>query len=134
MLSQLFYISKAAHGLTSADHQQILGSARRNNIKLNITGLLIVKGDYFAQALEGPEDSVMQLFDKIKLDQRHTGVVRLNLQRVATRNFPGWSMGFRDINKLGGSLAEIDLCDPRYVSDPESLSLVFRHFVEKRVG
>lgn len=131
MLIQLFYISKAAEGLTAKDHADILATARKNNRPLGVTGLLVVKGAYFAQALEGEEDVVLPLFDKIKLDKRHAGVVRISYQKIQSRIFPSWDMGFKDINQLGGHLAEIDLADPKYVKDPANLSMVFKNFIEE---
>ena len=84
---RIFYISKAAPGVNQLDHEQILGTARRNNRSLGITGLLVVKGDYFAQALEGEKQEVESLYQKIAKDPRHTGLVCLSNQEVEEASF-----------------------------------------------
>ena len=127
---QLYYISKAASGLTDVDYQDILAKSRRNNPPLGITGLLVVKGGFFAQVLEGPEESVMLQYAKIAEDKRHSGVMRLLVTPTETRAFPKWSMGFQDVNSAPAALSEVHLDDPTYVSDPSAICGVFRKFVE----
>lgn len=131
MLCRLFYISKMSPGLGKSDFEAILAKARLNNRALNITGLLVIKGDFFAQTLEGEPEKVLALYDKIKLDDRHGGVIRILFEEnVESRIFPKWEMGFRDINESGANLEEIDFSDERYVKYPDELNRVFRRFVE----
>lgn len=42
--------------------------------------------------IEGQEKEVLRLFEKISKDPRNNGIVKL-----AERDFPDWSMGFRDL-------------------------------------
>lgn len=127
---QLYYISTAIDGLTPEDHEDILAKARKNNEALGVTGLLIVKGNHFAQVLEGEKENVMQLFEKIKLDKRHYRVVIISQTQIETRVFSHWKMGFRDVNTAPELLSEVDFSDPKYVDAPENLDKVFRKFVE----
>lgn len=129
---RMFYISKAAPGLTSDDHDDILAAARRNNRPTGVTGLLVVKDGYFAQALEGEEAAVTQIFSKIAEDPRHSGVVVLAKEETDHRIFPGWQMGYRDLNSgcVSKQLSEVNLGDERLVTSPAELSIMFRGFVE----
>ncbi|MEO1526967.1 MAG: BLUF domain-containing protein [Planctomycetota bacterium] len=125
-----FYISKAAKGLGKEDYQAILNTARKNNLYLGITGLLVVKGNYFAQVLEGDREPVETLYEKIKRDNRHTGVIKVREDETDQRLFPQWQMGFRHLDDSGLSLSKVDLSDPRFVLDPDELSIIFRSFIE----
>ena len=130
---RLFYISVASPTVTRKDHEQILEASRRNNRHLGITGLLIAKGNHFAQALEGPADLVTEQFQRIEKDPRHNGVVVISRTEITERIFPSWDMGYRDLDILSVSpeLRHVDLSDPRFVSSPDQLSMVFRSFVER---
>lgn len=131
-LLRIFYLSKAADGVTKEDHEQILAVARERNQNANVTGLLVCKDGYFAQALEGDQKVVMELFEKIRKDPRHTGVIVLAKMLVEKRIFPSWEMGYRNLNGNDCSprIAEIDLQDTRYVTSPHELSVIFKSFVE----
>lgn len=132
---RLFYISKAASGLTREDHERILVASRRNNRRTGITGLLVAKGQYFAQALEGEVDAVMETVAKIQADPRHSGVVVLSKSEVVERIFPAWDMGYRDLESLSSPLLQkVELDNARFVSNPEELSLVFRSFIENEAA
>ncbi|MFK7766053.1 MAG: BLUF domain-containing protein [Mariniblastus sp.] len=126
---RMYYISTAVEGLAAKDYDEILGKARKNNSKLGVTGLLVVKGGFFAQALEGEEQDVMELFEKIKLDKRHYRVVMISRKEVQERIFQDWEMGFKDIN-VSVDCADVDLNDPKYVEHPELLDRAFRHVIE----
>jgi len=50
------------------------------------------------QVLEGEEETVRRLYHKIADDIRHRGTIVLLEEANEERQFPGWSMGFRDLN------------------------------------
>ncbi len=77
----------------------ILEKSRKNNASLNITGALLYCNGSIIQVLEGPEDTVNLLFDKIKNDQRHTQIITLFEGKVNARSFEKWSMGYITTNK-----------------------------------
>ena len=70
----------------------IFSVARSQNKKANITGALLVHGDWFVQALEGEESAVRSLYEHIAKDGRHERVSLLDAQPVDTRVFSRWSM------------------------------------------
>jgi hypothetical protein len=64
----------------------LLASAQSKNQRLNITGALLSYGGIFAQVLEGPRNSVEQLFARIQLDERNSEVtVALRWRRSRAR-------------------------------------------------
>jgi hypothetical protein len=66
--------------------------ARSNNKRRDITGALLLSGDWFVQTLEGDELKVRSLFSTIEQDSRHDSVTVLQTEHVPARVFPRWSM------------------------------------------
>ena len=69
----------------------LFSTARSNNKKKDITGALLVRGDWFAQVLEGDEEPVRALFTRIERDGRHANVSVLK-SGPAARVFGRWAM------------------------------------------
>ena len=67
--------------------------ARAKNAELRVTGALLITDHYFVQALEGEEDRVRALFDRIRRDDRHDEVVARRVYALPTghswRRVPG---------------------------------------------
>lgn len=66
--------------------------ARSNNQRRDITGALLVSGQWFVQVLEGDEAVVRSLFATIQTDPRHEDVELLFAEPADTRVFAHWSM------------------------------------------
>ena len=96
---QLIYSSAAAPSFNTEELPQLLESARENNSKLNITGMLLFHEGSFIQVLTGPKTNVEPLFDKIARDPRHTETRILFRGDVDERSFDDWSMGFYQTSK-----------------------------------
>lgn len=90
-LLQMIYASRP-FGYDDLALNGILTSARRNNIRDNITGALICREDLFVQLLEGPSAKVEDTFARIARDDRHTEVVTLVSSETEARLFPEWAM------------------------------------------
>ncbi|BFZ55319.1 hypothetical protein PYCC9005_002359 [Savitreella phatthalungensis] len=97
-LYQLVYLSSAEHLLEDSELVSILAASRRNNIKRNVTGLLLYHDGNFIQFLEGPAHQVDALYERISLDVRHRGVLRLLRREIAKRDFGEWTMGFKALS------------------------------------
>ena len=70
----------------------ILKSSQRNNSKNGITGALIFREDLYLQFLEGPENKVIEAYEKIKNDNRHTNVLKLKEDLTDRKLFTSWAM------------------------------------------
>jgi len=62
--------------------------------------MLLYKDGNFMRILEGDEAIVRTLFAKIKDDQRHYGIITLMEGTQTERQFPDWSIGFRDLTSV----------------------------------
>jgi len=107
---KLTYVSKSqlSEQFSFDDLYRILSVSRRNNSKSEVTGALILCGDNFAQLLEGPEESVFAIFDRIKVDKRHKEVTIVKKQTALERAFGEWSMAHpKKISQSPEQIAEL---------------------------
>lgn len=94
----LVYVSSAVTPFSPAELTDLLSISQRNNAALEISGMLLYKDGNVMQVLEGEETVVLNLHAKIRRDPRHRGLLTLLQAHVAERQFPSWSMGFRDLS------------------------------------
>jgi hypothetical protein len=92
-VAQLLYVSAASKPMSLLELQSMVNRANRNNSSLNITGLLLYSAGNFMQLIEGDRARVIQLFEKIEHDTRHTKIELLHLAQAPGRLFDKWSMG-----------------------------------------
>jgi adenylate cyclase len=107
LLKRISYVSKFSRPLTRDDIDQIAAHAAERNRPRGITGMLMSSGDVFYQVLEGPSDTVDELFRKIAADTRHHDVLVLSAQDdVEDRQFPNWAMKKVNLDKAALSRLE----------------------------
>ncbi len=92
----LVYHSFAAPTLDCKQIEEIVTYSRGYNEKNDITGFLIYHKGIFLQYLEGEEDIILQLYNRIKKDTRHTKVTLLSKSYTYSREFDNWSMGYKN--------------------------------------
>lgn len=96
-LIQMIYLSNSTHFDSDTDEklQSLLKTARRNNNRLGVTGMLLYHNGSFLQVLEGQESVVDALYERIKQDDRHRACMIVARLKVPEREFGNWSMGFQ---------------------------------------
>ena len=97
MIFQLVYQSTATHYLTPGELLEILEKSRDNNARLQLSGMLLYHDRRFLQLLEGDEAVVRERYAIIERDERHKWVSLVLTGPNAERDFPDWTMGFRDL-------------------------------------
>lgn len=97
-LKRVKYVSEFAANLTSSDIEKLVSQASENNIKHQITGILVASGHLFFQVIEGPADAIDTLFENIRKDKRHKNVLLLNSEHATQRIFPDWALKRFDMN------------------------------------
>ncbi|MEP6494253.1 MAG: BLUF domain-containing protein [bacterium] len=99
-LVHCIYCSAAKGGaIAAAELSAILADARRNNARLEVSGMLLYEDGAFFQILEGDRTVVEGLFDKIFSDPRHGRVTKIVLEPIANRSFAEWTMGYPRITR-----------------------------------
>lgn len=91
---RLIYCSYATIALNEDQLVALLESARDKNKRLEITGVLFYVDEAFIQILEGAQKEVEDLYNKIKVDERHEDVRIIDKKKITSRIFNDWSMGF----------------------------------------
>jgi hypothetical protein len=107
----LIYLSVATSIMQQEELVNILEHSRPSNKERDITGCLayiegqIDSEEYcrFIQVLEGPEQEVLNVFEKIQKDTRHEGVTLIKQGPIKNRNFQDWEMGFEKITLSSNS-------------------------------
>ncbi len=97
MVFQLVYSSTAVVPLAPEALSELVDRCRTNNAERGITGVLLHRRQRFLQLLEGEEREVLRLYATIAADDRHQGVATLMRGRRVRRQFPTWTMAFRDL-------------------------------------
>jgi hypothetical protein len=104
---RIIYLSTETKFFSKDDVNALLINSKSNNLKFNITGLLIYIDGDFLQVIEGKKEDVINLFELIKTDIRHKHIICVFNGIVPGRQFPEWSMGFsltnyNDLRKIEG--------------------------------
>jgi hypothetical protein len=100
MLHQLIYRSRATSPATEEEISTILAQSEKNNGPLGISGCLIYYNERYIQFLEGKEDNLEKLYDRIKTDKRHYNVTTLGRFKAEERVFSNWKMAFIQKDKV----------------------------------
>ncbi len=98
MSFSLVYVSSASTLFTRADLEDLLRATRANNERLGVSGALLYRDGSLMQVLEGEETTVRRLYARIEQDRRHRGLIVLLEEEQDERQFPEWSMAFRDLS------------------------------------
>jgi hypothetical protein len=93
-LYYIIYSSTPAKKPGAADIENILVTARAENKRYNVTGMLVCLPDNYIQLIEGPQAAINQLYQNIEQDPRHYRVTILKQGALAQRYFPDWAMAY----------------------------------------
>ena len=130
---RVMYTSAATKNIDETELLEILEKSRVNNSKKNVTGLLIVKGRTFLQCLEGEQDDVMSIYEKISNDERHTNIIDLLEEDISERLFPNWSMGYKNVKHLtdynSDKLRSFETAE-EFASSKDDVLEIFKEFIE----
>jgi len=102
---QMIYTSEAKTKFSPAELQNLLLTARRNNDRDAITGMLLYEDGTFLQVLEGENDVVEATYQRIAADKRHHKIMLIARFEIDHRSFHDWEMGFFDAS--GGNLLKL---------------------------
>jgi hypothetical protein len=96
-LHTILYLSSAVVKFTPEMLEELLQLSRARNAAHGITGLLLYRDGCFMQLIQGPGEAVRSLYASICRDPRHGEITTLQDEPCSQRDFPEWSMGFRDL-------------------------------------
>jgi len=97
----LLYVSSAVKLMDNDELLKLHKLSQKNNEKSEITGMLLYQEGNFMQIIEGKEEHVLELYDKVAMDKRHKDIYKIMSGPINKRNFNDWSMGFCNMNETG---------------------------------
>lgn len=105
---QLTYSSVARANCNAADILDILNKSQKNNKALDITGCLVYHNDCFVQILEGSKKNIIDIYNIIKNDIRHSHVKLLWKGPSEQRVFKSWNMAYYSLDDKKINRVELD--------------------------
>lgn len=119
-LTRIIYVSTATEHFKPEDIDNILNTARNNNRKQDITGMLCFSNKYFLQCIESSRANVNELYHKVLNDKRHSNIVLLDYTEISEREFGNWSMSYipdtRITTAINIKYSESSIFDPYSMS------------------
>ena len=91
-MRQLVYMSEAEPGLESSDIFQIVQTSAANNAKDGLTGFLLFRNGVFFQLVEGEQNALHGLLDRLERDMRHRHIRVIDDSEIEARAFAQWRM------------------------------------------
>lgn len=71
------YVSTAVESINTEEIQKLLKKAEENNNKNGLKGMLLYSEGNFLEVIEGEKSYVLELFNDIKNDPRHTNIIQI---------------------------------------------------------
>jgi hypothetical protein len=119
---RLIYVSRTDN-ITFENNKDILTSSFKYNQDKQISGALIYGLGFFIQCLEGDEDTVHALYQKIGQDTRHYDVKIISEKSIDERHFPEWHMSLMNMSAYKSITDKTDF-NPYDMSSDELLALI----------
>ena len=99
MLSTIIYRSHLTEKTSIKILEDLAINANKINELFDITGILLFNGTHFFQLLEGPEEAVLAIYQRICNDCRHHNLVELLRDYAPSRRFGNAGMELFDLRK-----------------------------------
>ncbi len=114
-LESLVYVSSAVRPVSEARLRHVLERARWRNKRCDVTGLLLFDAGNFMQYIEGPHAGLSEVYEHIRRDDLHTGLIELCREPTSDRVFGDWDMA-ASVFDLGGQVRNLTLnTNPRSI-------------------
>lgn len=97
-LYSIGYVSTQTNPMSNAELLELLEQAREHNARMGLTGMLLHRGDSFFQVLEGGQEELTELFEKIAADPRHKRVEVVTEGPISSREYNDWQMAFIELD------------------------------------
>lgn len=108
-IRQIVYVSTAVPKLSDTQLDRFVTEWQNANAERGITGMVVYGDGSIMQVIEGQPDAVGALFDKIRNDPRHRGVIKMIDILAEERDFGAWTMACKSAPTLKPIGAMMDL-------------------------
>lgn len=110
--------------------RDILEVSQKNNFRDGITGALATFEGLYFQVLEGPDELVQNLVQRIEHDDRCGRIIRLSTEAISERVFANWSMAVfsRTLNDVTLGFESIDVLASSIMNTKDTSSVIYSFF------
>lgn len=129
MLTTLIYRSRSLQKFSQTDIEKLSAKAFSNNVKLNVTGILLFDGEYFLQVLEGPSEAVSAIFKKLSTDPRHSNIVTMLHGKEGKHRFGSWGMYYVKVDDRSTKDTLRWVPKYHYLKEDDRVVQIIEHFV-----
>ena len=98
MKTVICYVSTASKELSQADIASLFKTVRQKNDTMGVTGILMFSEGNFFQIMEGEHETIIHLFNRIKLDSRHYNIIKILEKPIDNPYFDHYYSGFTTIS------------------------------------
>ncbi|MCE0799160.1 MULTISPECIES: diguanylate phosphodiesterase [unclassified Buttiauxella] len=99
MLTTIIYRSHICKNVPFQSVTDMVAAANVKNDQADVTGILLFNGTHFFQMIEGPEESVLSIYQHICQDNRHYNIVELLCDYAPARRFGKTGMELFDLRE-----------------------------------
>lgn len=99
MLTTIIYRSHICKDVPFHSVKQMVAAANIKNGQIDVTGILLFNGTHFFQLIEGPQASVLEIYQHICQDERHHNIVELLCDYAPARRFGKAGMELFDLRE-----------------------------------
>lgn len=106
MFKVIMYTSSSE--VENVDLNELISDARVINQECGVSGFFLCHINGFVQVLEGQEEVVSGIMNRILKDTRHRDItVKVN-EYIEQRLFPNWAMGLITVNDISAFFNEVN--------------------------
>lgn len=99
MLTTIIYRSHICKNVPFHSVTDMVAAANVKNDQADVTGILLFNGTHFFQMIEGPEETVLSIYQHICQDKRHYNIVELLCDYASARRFGKTGMELFDLRE-----------------------------------
>ena len=99
MLTTIIYRSHICKNVAFQSVTDMVAAANVKNDQADVTGILLFNGTHFFQMIEGPEETVLSIYQHICQDKRHYNIVELLCDYAPARRFGKTGMELFDLRE-----------------------------------
>lgn len=136
MQHAICFISSASASLPEDEIENLLIEWREKNNANNIKGMLLFSEGNFFQVLEGEKTKVLELFQQIKEDPRHSNIIQVVGQDLSKGSFDHYIVEHLDETEYSKPELVSQYCESVKGMDPETqqqIKNILKSFIDTRI-
>jgi hypothetical protein len=94
MLRRIAYLSRPCDNFPVTEIPRIFRVSRQRNADEGVSGVLVCTGNYFLEVIEGTQETIAELWERVLSDPRHVDAIVLADEVAEERWFADWRAGF----------------------------------------